>query len=818
MAKKKQAVKETIRYIVKHRVFIISAIVLLSLALILFGAKFWLYFRFILGNDTVVTLEANKRNLYLVHGQNAELEFQAKVATNPFCRALCTYSFKDISAGTTIEEDSFILRSSSPLKKAYPIIPPGIGTGLELYRFDIDCYSAKTVFCSTAGEPSTRSILVTVNYDLTVEEKRLKENLAGSIKTLTHKASILNGMQKTLGDLAGELNKTVLFEDKSLETSQSISLLAEKLLYLQGIWDEEDYISLEASLQDLDLPDDMFKEAEGNLSSLLKSYNRIIDENENERNALENIARQPIADLTLSESIRELIDDFNSEALMLKQRTALAEKEALQQELSKKRLEVGLAVSELIKKKAIGLEIETSLDSDLLCNLTSNCISHTSIAELANASSFNLTEVCSKRQETVQAISSANSSSLMQDYPSDSGFWDDMDAKLDNMKRFYAAGYLLQLPKNSTNSRIIIDSLNRSFREAAPHPEYNLTSALIKALAEQKPVACNLTETTYPEIISPGLDRIELPEYPVIPLEVVFKPQTPRCCVFGKCTSCCMTQECRDDSASYPVVFIHGHAIDKETSAEYSLEGFNKIQDKLEEDGYLNAGFIALNTLKDEPPGLWGLPRAPITVRTTYYYDVLGDPENYMVIQTKSQNIDTYALRLRELIDTIKYKTGKPKVNIMAFSMGGLVSRRYLQVFGTDSVENVILIGTPNKGIEGSIADYCPIRGEKLECQDMDTKSLFMSKLNRGQFPNIPVYNIIGTGCRMDGRFGDGAVLEKNAYLEGANNFIINGTCEGLSKPLHLTLRDIDRYPEVYRIISGVLKGDANLSNISAST
>ena len=58
----------------------------------------------------------------------------------------------------------------------------------------------------------------------------------------------------------------------------------------------------------------------------------------------------------------------------------------------------------------------------------------------------------------------------------------------------------------------------------------------------------------------------------------------------------------------------------------------------------------------------------------------------------------------------------------------------------------------------------------------------------------------------MDGKQGDGAVLEESSRLEGVQNFIINGTCRGRAYPLHLELRNIEKYPKVYEIIKKGLK------------
>ena len=140
--------------------------------------------------------------------------------------------------------------------------------------------------------------------------------------------------------------------------------------------------------------------------------------------------------------------------------------------------------------------------------------------------------------------------------------------------------------------------------------------------------------------------------------------------------------------------------------------------------------------------------------------------------------------------------------------MGGLVMRRHMQLFGSDGFDKVILIGAPNKGIVGDVATLCPlIGGEKRECEDMNSESLFMQKLNREKVPEN-IYNIYGAGCEMAGGVGDGIVLEEKAKLESAKNFVINGSCRGKFQPLHLDLLKIDMYPEVYETIKNILKGD----------
>ena len=270
------------------------------------------------------------------------------------------------------------------------------------------------------------------------------------------------------------------------------------------------------------------------------------------------------------------------------------------------------------------------------------------------------------------------------------------------------------------------------------------------------------------------------------------------CCINGDCTAC------HNNPEHYPIIFLHGHAVNEQVSADYSLEGFQKIQDRLEQDGWLSIGAISLYTSQDIPEGIFGLFDTPMTVRGTYYVDIFRSTDNYVAVQAKSESIDTYAVRLKEIIDTVKYRTGKPKVRIIAFSMGGLVTRRYAQIFSPSNIDKIILIGTPNKGIVDDVLSYCPVIGEELECRDMAADSIFMKKINSVP-PPVEIHNIVATGCIMGNGKGDGTVREERAYLDGAQNYIINGTCRSTVFPLHLEIRDIDKYPEVYEIIKDAL-------------
>src|SRR3989344_2728185 len=619
----------------KKKEVLIPLSIIVIILLIIFGAKILLFINFLVGNDIVIKLEADKEILSLKHNEKENIKFKAAVTTNPFCHAICNSNFEDISNNKTIEEDTFRLNTGSPIEKEFTLEAKEKGAGKELYRFNLECWSDASFLCHTdEAQITTRTTLITLNYDLNDEEKLLKDSLKIN---LTNSVKEINKQYNAYLSYSIAINKLNKF------------IVSDNLL--------KELFSLEKSLSFI-------------IQDLKESNKLWYDYNYNE---LETINKKILLNLT----------SMDKEVLELKTNT-----------------------DNLIKENNKIVDELTSLK--LLGN---------------NTSSLNIAINVSNRRNTITE------------------------------KR--AAIEKAKLLSNETNST---------------------------------------------EIINIEIEKILVDEKNESYIGIEFSEPPSKCCVFGEC------QVCKNNPENYPVIFLHGHAVSKDSSAEFSLEGFNQIQKRLEQDNYLNAGTVTLYTKRDFPEGLWESFNTSMAFRASYYFDIFEEPENYVVVQTKSENIDTYSIRLKELVDTVKLKTGKSKVDIVAFSMGGLVTRRYIQIFGAEDINKVILIGTPNNGIEGDISTFCSLVGEDLECRDMKSDSLFMNKLNKGLQLNLNITNIIGTGCKTNGKMGDGAVLEEKAFLEEPENHVINGTCRSLVKPLHLELRNIDLYPEVYDIIINKLK------------
>jgi len=790
-----------------NKILLISLIAALMLLFIFFGTKFFLYINFILGNDTIIKLSSDKEALSLQRGAEDTVKFDATVTTNLFCKANCGYKFIDISSNKTIDENNFVLRPSSPFQKQYTVKPTRLGNGIDIYRFDIECSSISTLLCHTKEEPTTRSIIVTLQYNLSDEEKILKKQLKEKLEINLKEFNNLEKKISVLNETLNELNKKLIINSSIDEIELELEQNKNQIQKSNQIWNEQDYYLLSETVEELEIDlwnsKKYIEEFDNELSEILINYQDLLKKLENIKAKLYEMrftafnAQQQAEFNDINQKINEAIIFFN-------QINLLEEKNKTVNEFSESYNLFLSSVEEDIKEQTLQKELETDIVSDMLCEITKTCIIHPSINELALKSEFNLDSACkdidelrNKYQEiniTIYPLFTAKNYSTAED------FWNNVSQKIINIKKNIIQNYLEELNMSYLNAEII-DSFLVKEPIVETETDDSIVPALFIELNKYLPDSCkeiNITFETLNDII------IEVKEFPVF--NILFEEPSPRACIFNKCEGYCETQDCRNDPDKFPVLFLHGHAVNKESSAEYSLEGFNEIQKKLEEQGYINAGSITLFTARNIPEGILGLPNAPLTLRVSYYFDVFKQPENYIVVQAKSENIEAYSIRLKELIDEVKYKTAKPKVKIIAFSMGGLVARKYLQLFGDNNVDRLILIGTPNKGISGNVADYCPIVGEKLECEDMNVNSLFMNKLNRGNLPDMPIYNIIGVGCEMGKETGDGTVLKENALLEGAKNYIINGTCRSKIRPLHLDLRDINLYPEVYDIISKALK------------
>ncbi|MBU1605171.1 MAG: alpha/beta fold hydrolase [Nanoarchaeota archaeon] len=770
--------------------------------LVFVGVKAYLFLNLTLGNDIIITLESDKSDISTTRGVLENISFEASVVTNPFCTAECRSLFEDVSADKVLDASEFFLKKNNPITKNYNLTTAKLGSGQELYRFTLECRSKSTTFCHTNEKLIFRSILVTVEYALSDEEENLKNRLN---EQLIHARSELNnsiGRMNYSSMLITKLDPLVFTDELKTKYDVEHSSLDKnvaRLEELRSIWLSQDYELLE---RELGLFYQYFFEINNSITMFsnqvfetVNSFNLVVDLLYATKSNFDMMKNLSFVSNLQVQRVNDEIENFNFLLRFFNQRRNISEKKAMVQIAFNNSEKFYDDLKYEIDFDIVQKTLEVDINYDLLCFLNKTCIDrpgmiHRSIQNLSLKDACNdiiyLKEHLMELSEVVDKNLTTNNNTTR---------------TFHSLKQNVINSYLSAVPDNNTNS-ILLKTVLENMRTQTLDVNFNpdLSNGLLLEIINRQPDKCELVTKNVSSVNNIVFDKISLDNNFTANLTIDFPKPTPSCCVFGECKSCCTSFECINDPSTFPVIFLHGHAFNKDTEYEYSLDAFNMIQSLLEDDGYLNAGAISLYTPKDIKDGVWGLSGVPISIKASYYFDVFEEPKNYIIVQTKSENIDTYVVRLKDIIDTIKFKTGKPKVKVVAHSMGGLVTRRYLQVFGSESVDRLIMVGTPNKGIRGSIADYCTVTGETLECRDMNADSLFLNKLNRGSLPNIKIFNIVGTGCQMKQGLGDGVVLEQDAILDGATNLFVNGSCKTLDS-LHIGLLEVDKYPQVYSMI-----------------
>lgn len=833
----------------KYEVAIIAVATLLAIyLLIVFNQKV----SFLLGNELIVYLTPSQKSLDMHYGDIKKAEFDVSIDNAANCKASCSYSFTDRSRNETIDNGNFELAKDLHFTKSYGITVKRLGSGQDLYSFDVKCRSVKSITCLTKGEEKSRSSLVTVNYDLTETEKQLKQLLKQNVTKLLNALNDADMFHQKVDQKYFELSYKANLQNLSKEKI-SIDDIYDKtkvsIENLRSIWAVEDYLKLsqlfnESYFATLNSIENSIQKFDSDIESTVKLHNSLLlqlndlNKNFNELNKITSLVEDNKTLVDIFANIKK----FNKLASSFTNNTFNSYNEVIKDAGSMEKEQDLVIENTKIPAANLVFDFEHALDYEnrLLCSLKGECTNEISINSsikdtadylAVHPSASDLVQNCNSLKNLEnqyldavnQSLEMINSRNMV--FPSTDEFFDAVNVTNDNIARAinnsYYNSFKIIKDENKTDERIIKIAENKLPKNAASLVPVNYNSSANISLYLLSKIrlsdeAMNLLDKC------PYLSGInELNGFDFTPInssisykiaqriETNLSDNPPICCVFNDCKPCCNDNSCKNDPKTFPIIFLHGHSFAEGNSPEFSLDAFNKIQDKLQDDGYLNVGIVSLYSKNEQlEPGIWGMSGKPVTVKVSYYYDAFRKDDKYIVVPTNSENIDTYALRLKDLIDIVKERTNKPKVSIIAHSMGGLVARRYMQIFGSANIDKLVMIGTPNKGIAGEVSSYCKLFGENRECNDMKENSIFLNKLNDplSQPANIKLYMVIGQGCKMDSGDGDGVVLVENAKLDNAEYYFVNGTCGSvIGNKLHTDMLDTDKYPETYNRITEIL-------------
>gem|GEM_PF-5684642 len=729
---------------------VVVAIVLILLVLTVVIVAWRIYS--VISQDLTIVLTPSTAALRTTHGVPVNASFTLKTNNYLFCKARCSYEFADLSNDKVLDSHKGILLENSNVTFSFELPTPSSGEGQLLYGLNITCANVENALCERAGTPHLTSALVTVDYSLDETERQKRDELG----TLLPQLLIANGEIEThaivlrawLAFLQGPYEASLdglEGDTRAFLSEQQRS--AATLMAAVARWNDQQYVGLTVDLDDAAALENNGRDLRQRYEAYAATQRALVEGIEAELNGVWRL------------------DD----ALLVLDAHGLAE-------------ERNRGVSAVAALTLLARGVEVSPATTVYTRLESLGTVQNKTGTLINeAHRLVITDLADGTALLDQELLRLNATS-------DAVFLPGMNGTPTGLfSQDFASLKALCLMLNDSASQLQNQNLTL----------LNETAAFLDR--------CSLLDGSFVESGHVDLRPLELPDVNATvdqPQSIVVAP--PRCCAFGSCKPCCDTGDC---TKKYPVLFLHGHSMNQRNAPEYTIECFTLYQRLLEEQkSYLDAGVLTPYGAYDPLPwNTWGRSPAPISVSGTYYYDAYLSGGSYILSMEKSESIDTYAIRTKDLVDITLQRTGSDKVIIVAHSMGGLVTRRYIQLFGESKVAGVIMIGTPNHGIESSVAKLCPLLGSDKECGEMTSGSAFLSRLNDpARQPTIPVAVIVGSGCDMNGRDGDGVVTVESATLPGASIYPINGSCG--DEMLHTAILDPARYPLAYEQVRELIE------------
>jgi len=749
------AIKEVEKRIIQPRTMLVVLIVVLVVLLLSFVLS--LRIKFLLHDELQIDLVPLDASFHITNKEAANVTFKVQNRNFGECQSICAITLRDIGTGEILYNDTRGLSHNEEIFESFRFPAPGHGSGQFLFSFNLNCKNIRSFICPSTEYPRYHTALITVNYDLTEEERAAQSAVLPLLQNWSAKIGRASYLLNESSVLVARIPKNNLdgqnFMVQQQWLEEDLSIKQHFFDEAFEVWNAENYT---AALEKVNAAESIhLQEYETHTNSTVFLLRQINDN----RAILSNIWQKTPG---LLQAARWYANHTTVQNYLLLQEANASAQEVLDAQ----------TVAGNIHTEARLLELASHADGSLESNITyfNKLVDTGYWLQRLTATQLTFAGIQVSPLSTFECPTLVTQSALIaalnQSYLNES----------------------LTLLLNASN--ISVETNASGF---ATNYCGNTSSSMPAAL-----VSLSKSPIVIPVNISLDVPVVELPFMNISIPE-------PMCCAFGECQVCC------SGCAAYPVLFLHGHSFNDANNPEYTLAYVAEIQQALEDSGYIDAGILDVTS---DPStlefGEWGKSGKPVTVRASYYYIRDYNLGPYQLHVQQSERIENYALRLHEIIDVLKYRTGSPKVIIVAHSMGGLVARSYMDTFGSNSVDMLITINTPYHGISDNVAKACTLLGASKECDDMTQGSVFLNRLNAKPLPQIPMYVIRSVGCTMGVEIGDGIVTNESAYLEGVVNYEIEGNCtDALNSDLHSNVMIPRLYPEVPELLKKILLEDS---------
>ncbi|MBS3119780.1 hypothetical protein J4475_03065 [Candidatus Woesearchaeota archaeon] len=676
-----------VRNRIKASILIISAglIVLIALLLLL-GIKV----SFLLNDELVVKLSPADVSLSLTNGESANINFSIQNDNFQQCRSSCELTLTDLADNSVIYSYTEKFEHGQLRTLPFTLKAPAFGEGQNIYVFQAECRNIRSVVCLTNGEPRRASSIVYLNYKLSPDAESAKEGIKPMIEALL--ASIqdaeaaLNQTTHLSGLLNGNAAENARIRNNLTSYSKRLQGLAEFGKTAVELWDLEEYLAISATgvarkQDEADFLNAEIQDIRESLDQLIGIHNDSVDIIEQayslkwlvNESALFHASQAGSASSLKLGRLAEIASRIVSGQSILSGSSPYSELSV--------NSDLKLAVDGLMKELA---DYQSVQRLGAFLQLYSKSLLAVKNSEQLNYSTF-----------SCQALRQANSDAEQENqkaeaFRKDNYLWSIGNASFDEFLDNAAAKLQLNallLARASVPSQLVefidsrINSTGSVSGTSGIPDEDSLAMAIIdsreavsfarlycgnESSAGSVPEELNSYLVTQPSLkpVSTGVPIASLSR-------LMLSPNPEKCCTFSQCQACLDGGE-----PAIPVLFIHGHALNDQNTPALAMNAFTKLQSRLQDDGFINAGELDLSrAFADVKQGEWGMSGRPVTARASYYYIAHYAIGGVTLGAQKSERIENYAIRLKDIIALLKYRTGSSKVNIVAHSMGGKVCK-----------------------------------------------------------------------------------------------------------------------------------------------
>ena len=848
-------------HLAKYKKRILNTIIAILLILtVIIVSWVLLKAKLLVDEDIIVKTNISYSTINLKHGESTNLTLKSKVTTTPLCESRCEVTLTNIGNDKVVYSDTQIVKNTYEITSDFELTADKLGYGQELYSYEISCRNLYSNICPAPNSTVQKNALISMNYEPNELELKTRGELE---KTLT---KIIENLIQ-ISSLTSQNKEYILsfnIKDKSNIQEKNNQIEKAYKTYEQFINDldkeaSNNYLTASQRIESANI--------EIRTQTLLSEAKQL-NQDLKEKAKLQNEIIYSLNNITKEKELLEEMSQTENINKLSNKTTNLNHYNFIQNQTNKIILQINnnslTNYSETIEQLKIITNTIEQLKLDHTVNFQTNYIKTQTDLNLINTSiciTLNETQDCRNLTSLFKAYEQIKNMTLQDSIVLNKEQCSTIDTIY--QKNNQAKQTQAQIRETATEEEIenadkeklltdysiiqfttqeiklknhvvpedlaefkqkIVEELNQTYNltpfvSTNYYPDsYNETatqqaSPLIETTENklnQLQELCESSQKISVDFLNNHGEQINIKDQmtPSQTANYKIKNIKPQCCAYNFCYTCI---ENPNEKNNPPLLLLHGHSFYTEHTPDYSTNIFNELQNELEEDQYYIPGGLISS---DKTPysltkSEFGKNPVPLMAKGTYYYIALYDGSNYIPEISKSENIDTYSIRLKDVIDELKYITGQEKIDIVAHSMGGLVLRRYIQLFGDEDINKAILIGSPNKGITDRIYNYCKLLGYENECDDMWYNSTLIKTLNdpNQQTNNEKIYSIIGVGCQMNnGAQGDGIVTKESATLNNSKTYIINGTCPLADFPLHNEMLDPDKYPEVYDTIKEILE------------